>query len=561
MRSGKMRKTLLSVGLAALCLFSACGGGGQSASGSTPEIPCEHELIKLSAREATCLKDGRLAYWHCEYCGEYYLDAGATKKVTLEETVIPKLAHTPVKNDGLAPTCVKSGKKDSWTCTSCTRVFEDEACTTRVEDSQLILPSTPHALQHVEAVPVDGKQNGVKEHWTCSDCKGHFKDENGRKKITVEDTIAYSLLNIPDFIVEVPAGRDPIVLQLTDTQIIDAGQIRPGRDGVDKAFWATDQIEERCYNYLTEVINATNPDLILLTGDNVYGEFDDNGSVWTSFVNFMDSFEIPWAPIYGNHDAESKMGVDWQCEQLENAEYCLFDQKELTGNGNYSVGIVQGDKLTRVFYMMDTNGYGNASEATLANGHSVQTVGFKQDQIDWYTKQIEILKEVSPETKLSFAYHIQQHSFAEAYGKYGFKAGEQSQDINIDLLENKAEGDFGYIGRDLKGEWDSSNQVYEGFKRMGVDSIFVGHEHCNSASVVYEGIRFQFGQKSSQYDRFNCIEPSGVVTGISGRPQASWKSLIGGSVIVLSETDGAIKDAYIYYCGEKDGKLDWGQVA
>ena len=561
MRSGKMRKTLLSVGLAALCLFSACGGGGQSASGSTPEIPCEHELIKLSAREATCLKDGRLAYWHCEYCGEYYLDAGATKKVTLEETVIPKLAHTPVKNDGLAPTCVKSGKKDSWTCTSCTRVFEDEACTTRVEDSQLILPSTPHALQHVEAVPVDGKQNGVKEHWTCSDCKGYFKDENGRKKITVEDTIAYSLLNIPDFIVEVPAGRDPIVLQLTDTQIIDAGQIRPGRDGVDKAFWATDQIEERCYNYLTEVINATNPDLILLTGDNVYGEFDDNGSVWTSFVNFMDSFEIPWAPIYGNHDAESKMGVDWQCEQLENAEYCLFDQKELTGNGNYSVGIVQGDKLTRVFYMMDTNGYGNASEATLANGHSVQTVGFKQDQIDWYTKQIEILKEVSPETKLSFAYHIQQHSFAEAYGKYGFKAGEQSQDINIDLLENKAEGDFGYIGRDLKGEWDSSNQVYEGFKRMGVDSIFVGHEHCNSASVVYEGIRFQFGQKSSQYDRFNCIEPSGVVTGISGRPQASWKSLIGGSVIVLSETDGAIKDAYIYYCGEKDGKLDWGQVA
>ena len=35
MRSGKMRKTLLSVGLAALCLFSACGG--QTAAGSSQE--------------------------------------------------------------------------------------------------------------------------------------------------------------------------------------------------------------------------------------------------------------------------------------------------------------------------------------------------------------------------------------------------------------------------------------------------------------------------------------------------------------------------------------------
>ena len=231
----------------------------------------------------------------------------------------------------------------------------------------------------------------------------------------------------------------------------------------------------------------------------------------------------------------------------------------MTGNGNYSVGIAQGDKMTRVFYMLDSNGCSNPSEATASNGHSVRTIGFKQDQIDWYTKQIEILKEVSPETKISFAYHIQQNIFAEAYGKYGFKEGDQSQDINIDRLENKEEGDFGYIGRDLKGEWDASNQVYQGIKRLGVDSIFVGHEHCNSASVVYDGIRFQFGQKSSEYDRFNCLESNGLVTAVFGRPGAGLKSLIGGSVVVLSETSGEIIDAYIYYCGQPNGKIDWSK--
>ena len=106
-----------------------------------------------------------------------------------------------------------------------------------------------------------------------------------------------------DFIVEIESGRDPIVLQLTDTQIIDAAQARPGRTGVDTSFWATDKVEERCYNYLTEIIEATDPDLIILTGDIVYGEFDDSGTSLLSFVEFMESFKIAWAPVLGNHES------------------------------------------------------------------------------------------------------------------------------------------------------------------------------------------------------------------------------------------------------------------
>ena len=93
-------------------------------------------------------------------------------------------------------------------------------------------------------------------------------------------------------------------------------------------------------------------------------------------------------------------------------------------------------------------------------------------------------------------------------------------------------------------------------KVLGADSIFVGHEHCNSASVVYDGIRFQYGQKSSEYDRFNCLNADGSITGGYSK---TGTSLIGGTVIVLSETDATIKDAYIYLCGGVDisgGKED-----
>lgn len=365
-------------------------------------------------------------------------------------------------------------------------------------------------------------------------------------------------IELVDFTVEVDAKRDPVVLQLTDPQIIDAAQARPDRTGVDKVLCATERVEQNCYQYIRETITATNPDLIIITGDIVYGEFDDAGTSLTGFIEFMEGFDIPWAPVFGNHDNESAKGADWQCQQFENAENCLFEQKELTGNGNYSVGIVQGGKLKRVFYMLDSNGCSNASQESLHNGHTKAGVGFNGDQIQWYSEQIMEIKELSAETKISFAYHVQQAVFSSAYEQYGFtNYNTINNPINIDLLADKAAGDFGYIGRDLKSAWDPTYAVFFGMQELGVDSIFVGHEHCNSASVVFQGIRFQFGQKSSIYDRANYFNPStGEVTGSYSKP-AGTVPMIGGTVIPLSKTDGAIKNPYIYLCENAGGDIDW----
>ena len=378
------------------------------------------------------------------------------------------------------------------------------------------------------------------------DCvKIYVWDSETMKPLT--NNYAVYASDLVDFTVNVEEGRDAVVLQLTDTQIIDAGQKRTEDriDSISNAYWATDMIEERCFNYLTETINATNPDLILLTGDLVYGEFDDNGTAFTALVDFMDSFGIPWAPIFGNHENESKKGVDWQCEQLEKAENCLFEQKTLTGNGNYSVGIVQGGVLTREFFMLDSNGCSAMSDESLANGHSRKSAGFGSDQIAWYTEEAQNIKKASSDTKISFAYHIQPYKFYPALAKYGFtNVNVESNPINIDTLSNKADGDFGYVGEGFS-PWDEDNTVYDGMKELGVDSIFVGHEHCNSASVVYDGVRFQYGQKSSTYDKANYINSNGDI--VPGYSDAGFP-LVGGTVMKLADKDGEISDAYIYYC-------------
>lgn len=370
--------------------------------------------------------------------------------------------------------------------------------------------------------------------------------------VTTEGTV--SAESYVDFLVDVPSGKDPVVLQLTDPQIIDAAQKR-STDRLGAAadeYWATDKVEQRCYGYIRQTIENTAPDLIIITGDLVYGEFDDSGAALLSFIQFMDSFQIPWAPVFGNHDNESNMGADWQCEQLENAQYCLFKQRQLTGNGNYSVGIRQDGELKRVFFMLDSNGCANASAASLANGHTQTTIGFGDDQTDWYVQTAVQIMQLSPQTKFSLAFHIQTAVFRDAFDKYGFVNDSAEMQLNpIDISSSEAwtEGDFGYLGRSLKDPWDSQGKVWKNILALGVDSVFVGHEHCNSASVLYRGVRLQYGMKSSTYDRANFRNNDGTITGTSlGDIDGSRQALVGGTVIPLSTEDGTITQPYIYYC-------------
>ena len=360
--------------------------------------------------------------------------------------------------------------------------------------------------------------------------------------------LAEGMDELIDFVVSVPEGRDAVVLQISDTQIIDSSQVRTAdRLGADlAAYTAPDQVENRLDKYVRETVAATNPDLILLAGDIVYGEFDDKGTSFTHVVELMESFGIPWAPVFGNHEGESKKGFDWQCAQLENAENCLFKQRNLSGNGNYTVGIEQGGEMKRVFFMMDSNGCGGASAESKANGHTVTTQGFAPDQVEWFEKVGNQIQAQVPGIKVSFCFHIQMAKFAEANAKYGFVQGDKSTyNIDIDTHPDKADTDFGYIGGNIPSSWDVDGTIYNKMKAIGMDSLFIGHQHAVNSSVMYDGVRFQYGMKSSVYDAINYRKDDGTIANSYtdvGFP------LVGGTVMNVAEDDGALVDCYIYTC-------------
>ena len=319
-----MRKQILPLlfALALTCSLAACMGGGENGTNSENSSVAvhRHQLEKVESKEPTCKEAGHRDYWACNGCDVMYNNQYAQKEITMEDVTIAKLAHDMVHTAEKDATCEKSGNIEYWRCDNCNTFYEEEEGITEIVDKKSVnIAATAHpSLSHTEEVKALGYNVGNIEYWYCDDCENYYKDEACENKVTLDDIFLAAPFGIVDFVVEVPVGKDPVVLQLTDTQIIDLAQARPTSNRYDG--WATDQVEELCYNHLTEVITATKPDLILLTGDIVFGEYDDAGTTLISLVNFMETFKTPWAPIFGNHDNESTKGVDWQCEQFENAQ-------------------------------------------------------------------------------------------------------------------------------------------------------------------------------------------------------------------------------------------------
>ena len=300
-----------------------------------------------------------------------------------------------------------------------------------------------------------------------------------------------SASDLVDFTVQMPTNREMRILQITDTQIIDPSQMRTA-DRLPAEYieaWKLANIDKNCFNYISALIESEQPDLILLTGDIIYGEFDDSGIVWTRIVDFMDSFGIPWAPIFGNHDNESAKGVSWQCAQLESAQNCLFKVGSVSGNGNYSIGLVDASgKIRRVIYMLDSHGCtGDIYNAQLYS-----------DQISWFKSVSNAIDLAYGEEVPAFAcYHIPSLDFQTAYvEKYGFDANIES--FNID--STGTDGDYGQKNEKLNimGVSYASD-----LKAANVDGVFVGHDHLNNYSIVYDGIRYTYGTKTGTYDMYN----------------------------------------------------------
>lgn len=260
------------------------------------------------------------------------------------------------------------------------------------------------------------------------------------------------------------------VLQITDPHILN-----------------DEKKDAKAYKTITEMIKTTNPDMIIVTGD-ITSE-KENMTAFKSFGSFMETFNIPWAFTFGNHegldikyengevvDGETIADKQQLSDYLETLENCIYEagSDDVDGMGNYYYIVRDKDgKAITALIMMDSNSYDNEYDCYDY---------FHDNQVQWYEQTVKSIAKTengaSDKVVPSLAFfHIPMCEFVTAYDE-----GKS----NASLISGKR--------FEKSGCSEVDDEMFETMLELGsTKGVFVGHDHMNNYSVDYKGIRLTYG--------------------------------------------------------------------
>ena len=273
----------------------------------------------------------------------------------------------------------------------------------------------------------------------------HYKGKNVVYEWHKEDAFNDSRIKI----VNKKANKDFVILNLADIQICDFDASK------DK------KAIHRQIDYLVE---QTKPDLITLTGDQVWS--NENRYSLKTIISWMEDYQIPWAPIFGNHDMGNEGHIpvasqEYSCDLYEKANYCLFDRgpTNIGSLGNYVINIMDGDNIYKTLFMVDA-------------GVNQEILPAQIDYFKWNIDGITANNNGVKPSGMAFM-HIPVDEYYDAYYSYLKEPGTLVQG-------------------DVYHYYQLGGQLTTGFFDFcldnNVDNIVAGHQHGNSFSILYKNI-------------------------------------------------------------------------
>lgn len=260
--------------------------------------------------------------------------------------------------------------------------------------------------------------------------------------------------------------KDFVVLNLTDLQ----------KFGIEFFFGNADLTERT----VRQLVKEVQPDLITLSGDQTWGSGVKAGM--GEVIRLMDSFGIPWAPVFGNHDGEKSHAPNNLLADLYlESEHCIFRKGpgNIGGVGNYVINITENGRVIHSLIMMDSH----SSAPVLGKDGNVTRpyASILPAQMDWYEWVINGIAEQEGHTVESTAiFHIPLYEYRIADEAY--RSGRLSG--------------FGENGEPVCAP-EISNGFFDRIKALGsTRQILVGHDHLNSAVVEYEGVTLAYSLKT-----------------------------------------------------------------
>lgn len=276
---------------------------------------------------------------------------------------------------------------------------------------------------------------------------------------SAEDSFDMSNVNYLDM------GEDDFkILCFTDIHIRNHGTFASAF-GVNFILDAASKVQ------LNKMIKNIQPDLIVITGDTTLTAWNDISL--QKFSDFMDSFKIPWAHVYGNHDMEGRADKEKLSDILINSEYGLFEcGPETNGMGNYIINLKRDDEIAYSLFMFD-NGENRIINESITYG------GINNKQMQWYKWATDAIEFQAGKKVPNMAFmHIPIPEYNDI-SEQNYIFGTKAEDVCC-AVENDG--------------------FFKVFKENSGTHLFAGHDHVNNFISEYEEVTFCYINKSS----YNC---------------------------------------------------------
>ena len=280
-------------------------------------------------------------------------------------------------------------------------------------------------------------------------------------------------------------NRDFLILNLTDTHLSD-GEWAPGHE--------KRRILEGTIRTLVERVR---PDLITVSGDLSYA---GNKRAYEMLADYLDSFGIPWAPVWGNHDDQNgPEAVERVVSGYLRHPLCLYERGPAEiGNGNYIIAIEEEGKPVEGLVMIDSH---DREIFTDADGKPFEDwARLTPPQLDWYREQVRKLSERGC-ADTTMILHMPIYAYRDA-AKAALREGIDSRAVTKEQADGDEVWNPGYEASfGLLREGICSPPVDEGAFDAILEAgttrhVVAGHDHTNTFAIPWRGVWLCYGLKT-----------------------------------------------------------------
>lgn len=241
----------------------------------------------------------------------------------------------------------------------------------------------------------------------------------------------------------------------------------------------------KTFKLIDNSIKKLKPDLIVITGDIIWSdEIQKTNDIFSEVVKKLDSYKIPIAITYGNHDSEKFITRD-ELRKIEcNIENLVNKENNfIYKNGeNFCIEIYDNmeNQIENILYMFDSGDYSDLD----MKGYDY--ISF--EQINW---------------------------FREISSKYKRKLGKRDivfMHIPIpeywNVIDNLISGVCNETNDTISAPYINTGLFTSMYMNGEVEAMFCGHDHDNNFLAEYHGIKLGFGNVTG----YNCYGelPRGV---------------------------------------------------